>query len=190
MEPGVDARAGSSGSDTRARLNRWRLTAWASASLLLLLPAAAMRFTEQLDWGPADFVVFGIMLLTACGAFEVAVRRSADPRYLAGAGVAIAAGFILVWMNLAVGLIGDEGNLANRLVGGILAVGIIGAGIARLRPAGMARAMLATATAQGLVGLIAVSPGFGGSALPSMFFMLPWLLSAWLFRSAERGHRG
>src|SRR5688572_8042949 len=60
--------------------------------------------------------------------------------YRFAVGVALAAALFLVWMNLAVGLIGTEDNPANLLYGGVLAVGIIGAIIARFRPHGMARA--------------------------------------------------
>jgi hypothetical protein len=154
--------------------------------LLLLLPAMAMRVTDQVTWDFADFVIFGAMLLAAGGAFEWAARRSSDACYLAGAAVAVAGAFVLMWMNLAVGLIGDEGNAANRLVGVVLAIGIIGAAIARLRPDGMARAMLVTAIAQALIGLAAVAAGFGSSALPTAFFTLLWLASAGLFARAGR----
>ena len=180
---------GNTGSGTSARSNRWRRAAWAGASLLLLSPVLAMRFTDQVAWDVADVIIFGTLLVTACGAFELAARRSGDARYLAGASMAVATAFVLVWMNLAVGLIGDEGNAVNRLVAGILAVGIIGAAIARLRPGGMARALLTTAVAQALVGLFAVAAGFAGiagSALRTAFFVLLWLVSALLFTRAGR----
>ncbi len=78
--------------------------------------------------------------------------------------------------------------------GGVLAVAIIGAFIARFRPHGMARALAATALAQALVGVIALAVGFGSTA-PSFpeaivfltgFFAGLWLISAWLFRKAAR----
>jgi hypothetical protein len=179
--------AGSTGSGSEARWSRWRMAAWTGALLLLLLPALAMQVTDQVSWDAADFVLFGALLLAAGGAFELAARRSSDARYLAGAAVAVAGAFVLVWMNLAGGLIGDEGNAANRLVGVVLAIGAIGAAIARLRPNGMARAMTVTAIAQALVGLAAVAAGFGSSVLPTAFFTLLWLASAGLFARAGRG---
>ena len=83
--------------------------------------------------------------------------------YRAAVGVALAAAFILVWVNLAVGIIGSEDNPANVMYGGVLAVGIIGAIIARFQPHGMARALVATALAQALVAVIALIAGWGST---------------------------
>ncbi len=70
-------------------------------------------------------------------------------------GLALAAALIMVWISLAVGIIGSEDNPANLMYVGVLAVGFVGAIIARLRPRGMARAMFATAIAQTLVLVVA-----------------------------------
>jgi len=80
--------------------------------------------------------------------------------YRAAVGVAVGAALLLIWINLAVGIIGDEGNPANLMHIGVLAVGIIGAIFARLRPLGMARVLLATAVAQMLVAMIAQIAGW------------------------------
>ena len=71
-------------------------------------------------------------------AFELALRVSDDLIYRAGSGLAIAATFLLVWVNLAVGFIGDTADPANLMFAGVILVAVIGAIIARLRPAGMA----------------------------------------------------
>ncbi len=114
--------------------------------------------------------------------------------YRAASGVALAAAFILVWMNGAVGVIGPEDDDANVMGFGVLAVGIIGALMARFQPDGMARALFATALAHALVAVIALIAGFG-STMPHWqrkilvltgFFAALWLLSAWLFRKAAR----
>jgi hypothetical protein len=75
----------------------------------------------------------------------------------------------------------------------VLAVGIIGAIIARFQPDGMARALVATALAQALVAVIALIAGMGYPASPPLellflngFFAALWLISAWLFRKAAR----
>jgi len=68
--------------------------------------------------------------------------------YRFAVGVALTTAFILLWVNGAVGIIGDESNDANIMYFGVLAVGFIGAIIARFRPLGMARALYAMALAQ------------------------------------------
>ena len=172
----------------------WRIAVWGTAACLLLLPSVAMQFTDEVNWDGTDFAVFGAMLAVACGTYELAARMTGNRAYRAAVGVAIAAAFILVWMNLAVGIIGNEDNAANLMYGGVLAIGIIGAFIARFQPQGMARALVATALAQALVALIALIAGLGSTAptwpwnivmLTGSFAAL-WLISAWLFRKATR----
>ena len=172
------------------RGNRWRRAVWGTAALLLLLPLAAMLVTDEMNWGAADFALFGAMLAGACGTFELAVRMTGNKAYRAAVGVALAAAFILVWMNLAVGVIGSEENPANWMYGGVLAVGIIGALIARFQPQGMARALAATALAQALVTVIALIAGWGSAFILTGLFVALWLLSAWLFRKAHLGPTG
>jgi hypothetical protein len=82
----------------------WRLALWGGALLLLVLPWAAMQVTAEVRWDTADFLVFGAMLAAACGAFEGAVRLTADRRRRGWAGAAILVVFLLVWAELAVGI--------------------------------------------------------------------------------------
>jgi hypothetical protein len=69
-------------------------------ALLLLLPSVAMQFTDQVSWDETDFIVAGAMLAVACGSFELVARMRSDTLYRAATGVAVAAAFILVWINL------------------------------------------------------------------------------------------
>lgn len=165
--------------------NRWRIAVWGGAALLLLAPLIAMQFTDEVAWTGRDFAVFGVMLAVLCGGFELAVRMSRHYAYRAAAGVALVAGFLLVWMNLAVGIIGNEENPANRMFYGVHAVGIVGALIARFRAAGMARVMVAMALAQVAVAVAAQIGGHFVWPLTVVFAGL-WLASAALFRKAAR----
>jgi hypothetical protein len=168
---------------------RWRRAIWGTAALLLLSPWVAMRFTGEVAWGLADFAVFGAMLFVACGTYELAANLTRNPSYRAAVGVAIGAAFILVWLNLAVGIIGNEGHPANWMYGGVLAVGLSGAILARFQPPGMARALVWTAGAQALVAVIALLAGWGtllAWAMLTGFFVALWLTSARLFRKAAR----
>lgn len=172
----------------RRRRNRWSLVIWGGAAALLAVPAIAMRFTSEVDWGPEDFVVMGALLAMACGGYEVATRLSGNTAYRAGAAIAILTCFLTVWVNLAVGMIGDEGNPANLLFGGVILIAVVGAILARFRPRGVARAMQAAAAAQGAMAVYALFAGDYVAALPIAFFMVPWLLGAYLFlKAAEQG---
>jgi hypothetical protein len=182
------------GSGIGRRASRWRIAAWGTAALLLLLPLGAMQFTDEVDWDVADFAIFGAMLVVAGGTYELAAKMTGNNAYRAAVGVALAAAFILAWLSLGVGIIGKDGDPANLMYFGVLAVGIIGAIIARLQSHGMARALFATALAQALVTAIALIAGLG---LPwsgpteilalNGFFIALFAGSAWLFRRAARG---
>ena len=133
----------------RGRASRWRIVGWSVAGLGLLLPLAAMQVTDEVNWGAGDFAVAGALVLGVGVTYELAARATGNGAYRAAVAVALAAAFILVWISLAVGVIGSEGDPANLMYGGVLAVGIVGAVLARGRPRGMARALLATALAAG-----------------------------------------
>ena len=180
-------------------MSRWRIAAWSVAAFILLLPLVAMQFTDEVVWTVFDFVFAGALLLGTGMTYELAVRKTGDTAYRAAVGVALAAAFLLIWVNGAVGLIGAEDNPANLMYGGVLAIGFIGAFVARFRPRGMARAVFATALAQALVPVIALiiwnppmtsMEAFLGVASVfglNGFFVALWIGSAWLFREAARG---
>jgi len=177
--------AANAGSGNDRRGSRWRIASWGVVALLLLLPLIAMQFTGEVNWSGADFAIFGAMLACAGGAFELAARMTRNTAYRAAVGVALAAAFLLVWANGAVGIIGSEDNPANLMFDGVLVVGLVGAAVARFRPQGMARALVATALAQAAVAVIAAVAGMGYIFVATAFFGALWLASAWLFRRAS-----
>jgi hypothetical protein len=166
--------------------NAWRALLWGGAGTLLLLPWIAMQFTAEVNWDGFDFLVFGAMLATACIACEIAVRASRSNTYRLAAAMAAGTGFLLVWINLAVGIIGSENNAENLVYAGVLAVAVIGAAVARLRPAGMARAMAVTAIAHALTGVYGLAIGSVEAAVSAVVFVAAWQASAWGFHRAAR----
>ena len=57
-----------------------RALVWGAAAALLLLPWVAMQFTSEVNWTKSDFMVFGVMLLLACGSCDgVAPTNNGDP---------------------------------------------------------------------------------------------------------------
>jgi hypothetical protein len=162
----------------------WRIVMWGTAAVLLVLPLVAMQMRAPgVDWGSADFITIGTMLVVACGACELAARASGNGAFRCAAGIAIGTAFLTVWANLAVGMIGSEDNPYNQLFGAVLLLALGGSAAARFRPAGMAWAMVATAFAQTVLGAIGYPADPRGGVF-SVLFALPWLLSARLFRKA------
>ena len=126
---------------------------------------------------------------------RVKTKEASVKDYKMAWAVALAAAFILVWLSLGVGIIGADGDPANMMYFGVLAVGIIGAIVARFRPHGMARALFATALAQASVAVIALiitlgspwsPPGVLGTLILNGFFAGLFVGSALLFRHAAR----
>ncbi|WP_046244152.1 hypothetical protein [Hymenobacter terrenus] len=163
-----------------------------ATALLLLIPLTAKLFLPEMAWSLGDFVAAGVLLFGAGLTFVLIARMGDNTAYRLAAGVAVAAGLLLVWGNLAVGFIGNEDNPANLLYGGVLAVGLIGAIAARFQPLGMARAMFAASLAQFLVPFIAaiiwrpeVNLGMIQVIMLNTVFATLWIGSALLFRRAS-----
>lgn len=173
----------------RPRPNPLRPWLWLGAAGLLTVPAIAMWLDAPgVHWTASDFVVMGLLLATACGLYELGARISGSVAYRAGFGLAALTGFLTVWVNLAVGMLGDEGNPANLMFAAVLAVAAIGALLAWFRAAGMAKAMLAAGVAQ--LAAVAIALAMGGYAPLelglSACFALPWFAAAVLFARAAR----
>ena len=75
-------------------------------ALLLLVPALAMQFTNEVNWGPLDFVYAGALLIGTGLAYEFASRKLRTTRQRVVVGATLAAAFLLIWAELAVGIIG------------------------------------------------------------------------------------
>jgi hypothetical protein len=105
----------------------------------------------------------------------------------------LAATLILIWLSLGIGIIGADGDPANLMYFAIVAIGIIGAIITRLKPFGMSQVLLAMAFVQALIAGIAM---IGKLGLPysgpleilllNGFFVVIFVVAAWLFRRAAR----
>lgn len=178
------------------RRSLWKGPALVTALLVSILLLAS-HFVEGWHWPPGAFVVVGALIFTVGFAYELVTRKRDAIAYRAAVGIAFGAGFMLLWGNLV--QMADVTPFAAMYFG-VPMVGLIGAAVARLRPNGMAWALLVTALAQGLVLGIAViflfhrnpqfttwTPpewrGFGGNAI----FALLFAGSALLFRKAGQG---
>ena len=175
------------------RRNRNVVLILLGAGSVLLLPLVAMQFTGEVAWTAGDFVFAFVILAVPALTYELVVRKTGNFAYRAAAGIALAGAFLLVWSNGAVGIIGSEDDDINLMYNGVLAAGIAGALIARFRPHGMMRALVATALAQALVTVIALIAGKHEEPTSSVaeivninaFFIALWVGSALLFQRAS-----
>jgi hypothetical protein len=156
-----------------------------------------MQFTDEVAWDVTDFAVAGALLFGTGFTYQRVAKKIDRVAYRFAIGVALVTALLLVWLNLAVGVIGKEGDPANSMYYGVLAVGIVGSVVARLEPHGMACALLATALAQALVAAIALVGGLGSpSSGPAEILTLNGLFvalfagSARLFQRAARTRDG
>jgi hypothetical protein len=187
--------ASMTGMDGQRLWNWLRAIGWGGAAVLLVLPAAAMRLgAEGVHWTLSDFLVMGALLGTAGLVLELAARRSELLSYRFASAFAVATAFLLVWVNGAVGFLGDEGNPANLMFLGVIMVAIAGAALARARAPGMARAMAMAAAAQVVAGAVGYGAGWASPGVQGMYevavgtslFTALWLLSAFLYAKAAR----
>lgn len=155
----------------------------------LILPLVGNGVSDEFNWTVFDFAVWGALVFGAGLAYQLLTSRTAGIAHKAAAGIAVITAFLLVWVNFAVGIIGD--GPANLMYFGVPLLGFIGAAIARLRPRGMARALFATALAMALVPILALISGtsdFRPGVLPvfiiNFAFVLLFIGSAMLFRRA------
>ena len=159
-------------------------------TIILLIPYLAMQFTQAVNWSPADFILAGILLFGTGMGYLLMTERPTGLVYKFAVGLALATALFMVWSNLAVGIIGSEGQPINLVYFGLLLVGLAGAVYVRFRSLGMSRVLFFLAAAQLLIGVLALA--FGMHQLPGAsfteitlvngFFMVLWLFSAILFR--------
>ncbi|MFC5410290.1 hypothetical protein ACFPMF_13270 [Larkinella bovis] len=171
-----------------------KTTKWAMVPALIVLIPGVLTLLASWHWKPGAFVLASVLLLGGAGlTYELlAKNKMSNRRYRFAVGLALAAVFILIWMNAAVGgILGDDP--ANMMYSGVLLVGLTGALLARLEPPGMSRTLYATAFTMALVPVIALligTPAFANGMVAVFglhtFFALLFVGSALLFRHAAR----
>ena len=172
----------------------WRFLGWGTALVLLAAPFIAMRLdAEGVDWSAGDFIFAGLLFAIVGGLLELAVSKVQSRWYRAGVAAALLANLLVIWSNLAVGIVGSEHQPSNRLFFLALLAGIAVAAVGRFRATGMARAMMASALSLMIAFAIASAGAsdepfvehrveFAGTSILAALF----LSSAWLFRRAAR----
>ncbi|MBK6540945.1 MAG: hypothetical protein IPG10_06630 [Flavobacteriales bacterium] len=142
---------------------RWwnilRIVGWSLAALMLLFPVVAMQFTDEVNWGPEDFLFAAVLLGGSGLLFELVIRRSHDDAYRTGALLALATTFLLIWSNAAVGFVGSGANTANVLYVAMVAIPFIGGVVSRLKARGLCITTILTAAVQAAITVFAFASG-------------------------------
>ena len=138
-----------------------------------------------MDWSLGDFVFMGVVLaaLSALVAWWFAGR---DRYRRGGIVVGAAAPMLLVWINGAVGIIGEPQDPANRMFLVVIGFAVAGACLVRFRTGGLMRVALLSACLTVAVLLLGVLRHGAPVPMAAFVLALPWLVSALLFRRAER----
>lgn len=161
---------------------------------LLMVPLVAMQYTKEVDWSLSDFLIMGTLLFGTGSSYVLVTRYAINIIYKAALAVAIGTAFLMVWANLAVGLIGSGPHWGNLMYIGVLAVVVTGAFLSMFSPEGMARTMYTTALSLVSIAIIALLAGmdkYPDSSLVGIigvnsFFGLLFALAGSLFHQAGK----
>jgi lipoprotein signal peptidase len=119
---------------------------------LLMVPLVASRVVEGWNWGPGAFVFTYVLFFGTGMAYALIARKMNAWAYKAAVLLALVAGFVLGWATMV--HMSETENPVNLVYFGVLAVGAVGAVLARLEARGMARALFAMAAALAVAWLI------------------------------------
>lgn len=175
---------------------RWRLIGWSIPVALLMLPLIAMQFTDEVDWDLPDFIIMGTLMGIAGGGIELAMKLSQNIRYRVAAVLAVLAGFVLIWVNLAVGIIGDDDLPMDLPYFVVMMGGLLGAVGSRFRAAALAVTLYLMVLALVLIAVWVIVSGSVAAHTSSIdvigitgFFSTLFLVPAMLFQQAARDER-
>lgn len=162
----------------------------AGTLLILTIPLVAMQFTSEVNWSATDFIVMGLLLVGVGLAFVLITRHAGSFVYRLAGLAAIGSTFLLIWVNLAVGLIGGGSHAGNLMCIGVVAVVMVGTYLSNFTARGMELTMLATAGSMIVIAGIALLTGmqhYPGSSVGEIigvnaFFAFLFSVAALLFR--------
>ncbi|WP_375290716.1 hypothetical protein [Qipengyuania sp.] len=182
----------SSSSSKKRNLNGWRIALWGAAAALLLIPAVAMRYTREVNWTASDFVFGGVLLAALVAGFEVAMCVGRNAPHRLGIAIAALTGFLTVWINGAVGILGSEDEATNLAFIALVCGAVIAGFVTWFRARPMVWVMAALSVSQFVVGIAAAlwtMPGHQVEWGVLAFFAVLWGGAAACFSgSAKTAH--
>jgi hypothetical protein len=160
--------------------------------LLLMVPLVAMQFTREVDWKLPDFMIMGILIFGTGLSLVLLLRCAPNFAYRLAMVLALATTFLMIWANLAVGLIGSGANAGNIMFAAVVFIVIAGSLLSGFKAAGMELVMYTASFSLVLLAIVALLIGVqhypGSSTIEvlgvSGFFAGLYLVAGALFRYA------
>jgi hypothetical protein len=135
-----------------SQLGKTMLRVALGALAVLMVPLVASQVVEGWNWDAGGFVFVYVLFFGTGMVYAVIARKMGAWSYKAGVGVALVAGFALGWSNMV--HVADSENPANLVYYSVLAVGGVGAWLARLEARGLARTLFAMAATLALIAVM------------------------------------
>lgn len=161
--------------------------------LVMMMALGWLNLIGQLNWGVGDFIFVAVIFFGGLSAFRFVSGRGQGRMFHAAVALSLVTALSMIWITLAVGIIGSEDNQANIMYVGVLGIGLLGSLIARFRATGMSRTMLAVTIAQLVVTVVAVTvwkpeteEHVFSTFILNLFYVMLFLSSALLFHRARR----
>ncbi len=168
--------------------------------LLLLIPLVFTLTGSGVDgigwhWTLMDFVFMFVLIFGTGSLFELArTHYTGNSTYTIAAGLALAGTFLLVWINAAVGIIGDSD--INALYWLVVITLFLGSAASRFKPQGLSLTLFAAAGVQMLIPVIAFiinqpdfSPGVVHVFMINATFAAIFIASGLLFRARAQASK-
>lgn len=122
------------------------------ALALLMAPLLASQVVDGWNWPARAFVVVYVLFFATGMAYALIARKMNARAYKAGVGLALVTGFALGWSNMV--HVADSENPANLVYYSVLAMGAVGACLARLKARGLALTLFVMAATLALIAVM------------------------------------
>jgi hypothetical protein len=162
--------------------------------LLLSIPLAAMKFYTGVVWTFSDFIIAGTLIFGTGLLYKLFARFRPEVLFKTGMGLALITGLLLIWVNMAVGIVGSENNPFNLVYFTVVAAGLLSGFWVQFKPTRLMVVISVMAILMIVISIVAIITGQqsapGSSVMEILgihgFFALLFMISALLLRFEDK----